>query len=79
VMVVRLVYPAGAESGMHTHAYATRTAYFEKGGLLEIHAENHDIKQMHIADGQALYLPAATHNIKNVGTTEIVIIEQELK
>jgi hypothetical protein len=30
-------------------------------------------------DGTASYLPAATHNVRNIGDTEIVIIETEIK
>ncbi len=30
-------------------------------------------------DGQTLFLPATTHNVRNIGQTEIVILETELK
>ena len=36
VEVVRLTYPVGAESGMHTHIHPNRVVYFVKGGTLEI-------------------------------------------
>jgi mannose-6-phosphate isomerase-like protein (cupin superfamily) len=36
-------------------------------------------QSLEVADGQAIYLPAATHNVRNVGDTEIVIIETEIK
>ena len=79
VQMVRLVYPVGSESGMHTHAYTARTAYFVTGGKLEVRTENGESKTMNVAAGDAFYLPAATHNLVNLGSTEIVIIEQELK
>ena len=36
VEVVRLTYPAGTESGMHTHIHPNRVVYFVKGGKLEL-------------------------------------------
>jgi mannose-6-phosphate isomerase-like protein (cupin superfamily) len=32
-----------------------------------------------VGDGEAVYLPAATHNVKNIGDDEIVILEVEIK
>jgi mannose-6-phosphate isomerase-like protein (cupin superfamily) len=34
---------------------------------------------LEVADGQALFLPATTHNVRNIGATEVVIIETEIK
>lgn len=81
VEVVRLTYPAGAESGMHTHKYHHRVVYFVKGGtlLLEPEDKNQASKQLEVVDGQTLYLPATTHNVRNIGSTEVIIVETELK
>ena len=81
VEVVRLTYPAGSESGMHSHDYPHRVAYVVRGGTLQSVPADPDqpTQIIELADGQAVYLPAATHNIRNVGQTEIVIIETELK
>ena len=81
VEVVRLVYPAGSESGMHTHKYPNRTIYFVKGGKLElIPGDNSQpTRVLEVADGTLLYLPATTHNVKNVGNSEIILIENEIK
>jgi mannose-6-phosphate isomerase-like protein (cupin superfamily) len=81
VEVVRLTYPAGSESGMHTHRYPNRVAYVVQGGKLEMVPGDSDEprQSLEVADGQAIYLPAATHNVRNVGDTEIVIIETEIK
>jgi mannose-6-phosphate isomerase-like protein (cupin superfamily) len=81
VQVVRLTYPVGTESGMHTHEFPNRAVYFVKGGRLSL-VSNDSAKTeriIEVVDGQALFLPATTHNVRNVGTTEIVIIETELK
>ena len=81
VEVVRLTYPPGSESGMHTHRYPNRVAYVVRGGRLEMVPGDSDEprQSIEVADGQAIYLPAQTHNVRNVGDTEVVIIETELK
>lgn len=81
VEMARMVYPAGSESGIHTHAYPTRTVYFIKGGKLELIPANksQETRVLEAVAGQTLYLPATTHNVRNIGTTEIIIIETEIK
>lgn len=81
VEVVRLTYPAGSESGMHTHIHPNRVVYFIKGGKLELLPENKSepSKVLNAKDGQTLFLPETTHNVKNIGDTEIVIVETEIK
>ncbi|MCJ8319273.1 MAG: hypothetical protein MJK12_06545 [Colwellia sp.] len=81
VEVVRLTYPVGTESGMHTHSQPHRVVYFVKGGKLELIPEDklQSSKIINVVDGETLFLPSTTHNVKNVGRTEIVIIETEIK
>jgi len=81
VEVVRLTYPAGSESGMHTHVHPNRVVYFVKGGKLELIPEdkNKPSKILNVKDGKTLYLPAMTHNVKNIGDNEIIIVETEVK
>ena len=81
VEVVRLTYPAGSESGLHSHAYPHRVAYVVKGGRLEMVPAGGETppQTVELVEGQAVFLPAATHNIRNVGETEVVIIETEIK
>ncbi len=81
VEVVRLTYAVGAESGMHTHKHPNRVVYFVKGGKLALIPENknHQSKVINVSDGQTLFLPATTHNVKNIGHTEIIIVETEIK
>lgn len=81
VEVIRAVYPVGTESGMHTHEYSNRVVYFVKGGKLELTSNdsNKPAKVLTVADGKTLFLPATTHNVKNIGTTEVVIVETEIK
>ena len=81
VQVVRLTYPIGTESGMHTHTFTHRVVYFVKGGELSLIPQdtNKASKTLIATDGQTLFLPATTHNVRNIGKTEVVIVETELK
>lgn len=81
VEVVRLTYPVGHESGMHTHIHPNRVVYFVKGGKLELIPEDkhQPSKVINVSDGKTLFLPSTTHNIKNIGSKEVVIIETEIK
>ena len=81
VEVVRLTYPAKSESGMHIHIHPNRVVYFVKGGKLELIPENKNeqSKVLDVKDGQTLFLPATTHNVKNIGDTKIIIVETEIK
>ncbi|MCL1126476.1 cupin domain-containing protein [Shewanella surugensis] len=81
IEVIRLTYPPGSESGMHTHEYEYRAVYFVKGGkLLLLSGKNDDQRHViNIPDGKSLFLPGVTHNVKNIGDTEVIIIETEIK
>ena len=81
VQVVRLTYPAGAESGMHTHEFPNRVVYFIKGGNLELVPADAQAESdiFMVGDGEAVYLPGVTHNVKNIGDGEIVILEVEIR
>ena len=81
VEVIRLTYPPGTESGMHTHVHPHRVVYVVTGGKLEmIPADKNKPSQVVKAKtGSTMFVPANTHNVKNIGTTEVVLIETELK
>lgn len=81
VEVIRLTYPVGTESGMHTHKHPNRVVHFVRGGKLEsIPADtSQPTRIITVPDGKTLFAPATTHNVRNVGTTEIIIIETEIK
>ena len=81
VQVIRLTYPAGTESGMHTHKFSNRVVYFVRGGTMElVPADGQGKSQvLKVADGEAVYMPAVTHNVKNIGDNEVVIVETEIK
>jgi mannose-6-phosphate isomerase-like protein (cupin superfamily) len=81
VEVVRLTYPVGSESGMHTHQHPNRVVYFVKGGKVELVPADQDssVSILTVEDGKTLFLPGTTHNVRNIGDTEVVIVETELK
>jgi mannose-6-phosphate isomerase-like protein (cupin superfamily) len=80
VEVVRLIYSVGTESGMHTHNHPHRVVYFVKGGKLELIPEGKkQSTTLNVSDGETLFLPSTTHNVKNIGNTEIIIVETEIK
>ena len=81
VQVVRLSYPPGAESGMHTHQFPNRVVYFVSGGKLELIPDDATIENLilEVKDGDTLFVPATTHNVKNIGSTKLVMIETEIK
>lgn len=81
VEVVRLTYPVGTESGMHTHIHPNRVVYFVKGGILELIPKDKNQKPtvINVSAGKTLFLPTTTHNVKNIGNTEVVIVETEIK
>ncbi len=66
---------------MHTHIHPNRVVYFVKGGILELVPldKQQQPKTLNVADGKILFLPSTTHNVKNIGNTEIIIVETEIK
>jgi quercetin dioxygenase-like cupin family protein len=79
VQLVRASYPVGTESGMHSHTFANRVVYVLQGGTVEIVPESGQSRTLQLQTGASLYLPAQTHNVKNIGNTEVILLETELK
>ncbi|WP_298769764.1 hypothetical protein [uncultured Shewanella sp.] len=81
VQIIRLTYPPGTESGMHTHDFPHRAVYFVKGGKLRLLSDNNESQRhvINIPDGKAFFMPKVAHNVINIGETEVIIIETEIK
>ena len=80
VEVVRLTYPPGTESGIHGHKHPHRVIYVLEGGELElIDATSKTTKRVTVVKDSVLYVPAATHNVRNVGDTQVKLLEVEIK
>jgi quercetin dioxygenase-like cupin family protein len=91
VQVLDLRYEPGSVTPLHTHEYPHRVLYIEAGGVLEILpgvkaadgtlslAPDAEAKSVKLTAGQTLWLPAATHRLRNVGKTFVRVIEIEVK
>lgn len=81
VEVIRLSYPPGTQSGMHSHQHPHRVVYVEQGGTLELVPEDDKLspQTVSLTPGTALFLPGTTHNVRNVGATTVVLVEVEIK
>jgi len=91
VQVLDLRYEPGSVTPLHTHEYPHRVLYIEAGGILEISpgvksddgllslVPDAELKRVKLTAGQTLWLPAATHQLRNVGKTFVRVIEVELK
>jgi quercetin dioxygenase-like cupin family protein len=91
VQVLDLRYEPGSATPLHTHKYPHRVLYIEAGGVLEIlpgvKADDGSLslvadaepKRVTLTAGQTLWLPAATHRLRNVGKTFVRVIEVEVK
>jgi len=81
VQLVRVSYPPGTESGMHSHVFPHRVVYVVQGGTVLLQPEDSGLaaKTLSLQSGDSLYLPAQTHNVKNIGNTDVILLETELK
>lgn len=78
VLVVENSYEPGAVSDEHTHD-SPRTVYVVSGGILEMVGPDGTVTQMEVLRGQALWRPAETHVVRNVGPTRVVVVETEIR
>ena len=69
VRVLRIAYPAGAKSAMHSHPDAIMIPLGNAKGQFTMPDGKKEDREM--INEVALYTPAATHNPANVGTTPL--------
>lgn len=81
VQAVRIRYAPGAASPLHTHKFPGRTIYVLQGGDLELlpSGDANKAKGISIKAGMTLWLPAQTHIVRNVGSSEVLVLEVEVK
>jgi beta-alanine degradation protein BauB len=77
VRVLRVSYPAGAKSVMHSHPDTVFISLAPSKARFT--APDGKFQDMDIAAESALYIPADTHNSSNIGTTPIDGILVEFK
>lgn len=81
VEVVRLSYPPGSQSGMHSHQHPHRVVYVLEGGTIKLvpQDDSKPAQTLKVQAGTSLFRPAETHNVVNVGDTRVILLETELK
>jgi beta-alanine degradation protein BauB len=79
VLVVRMVLDAGEADFVHQHN--DETVYFQKGGTLRIAEMGGETFEVTVPDGHVMWHPAWTHQVTNIGNTQVVaiIVEEKLQ
>lgn len=76
VMVLKMVLKPGETDLVHSHS--NETVYFEKGGKLKI-VENGKPFEVGVPDGHVMWHEAWTHQVTNMGDSEVIAIIVEEK
>ena len=61
------------------HSHPSETVYFIKGGKLKIHLPGGEAQEAEIPDGGVMWHEEWTHQVENVGTSEVHAIIVEAK
>lgn len=77
VRVLEVRIPKGREVALHSHP--DRIVYVVKGGTLRSFDASGKTTDYVLTPGQALSVAAQTHSAQNIGKSEIVVVEVELK
>lgn len=78
VRMVENLYEPGEESPLHSHDHA-RAVYVLDGGELELVDAAGEATRVRLEPGQAIWRPAETHVVRNVGRTAVRVLETEIK
>ena len=64
-----------------THSHPSETVYFVRGGKIKIHLPDGGVAEADIPDGHVMWNEAWTHQVENVGTSDIlaIIVESNQK
>ena len=77
VKVIEAEFAPGAATDWHSHP--NHILYALTDGKMEVTDKDKPAIVMDIKAGNAMYLPAVTHKIKNIGTATMKILVTELK
>lgn len=77
VRVLEMTLRAGEKDEVHSHP--SETVYFVKGTKVRIHLENGETLDADIPDGHVMWHEAWTHQVENVGRTDLYAIIVESK
>lgn len=78
VHVFELRFQPGGASPLHNHDYS-RVVYVLKGGMLELAKPDGTAKRKELTPGKVVWRPAESHTVTNVGSSEVRIVEIEVK
>ena len=76
VVVLKMVLKPGEADLIHSHR--NETVYFQKGGKLRI-IENGKAIEVEVPDGHVMWHEAWTHQVTNIGSTEVIAVIVEEK
>ncbi len=77
VRVLQMDLKAGETD--ETHSHPSETVYFIKGGKAKIHLPDGGAVEADIPDGHVMWNEAWTHQVENVGTSDVLAIIVESK
>ncbi len=77
VRVLEMTLRAGEKDEVHSHP--AETVYFIKGGKAKIHLPDGQSVDAELPDGHVMWNDAWTHQVENVGTSDIkaIIVESQ--
>ncbi len=77
VRVLQMDLKAGAKDEVHSHP--SETVYFVKGSKVKIRLSNGEVMEADIPDGHVMWHEEWTHQVENVGTSDLLAIVVENK
>ena len=77
VRVLEMTLKAGESDQVHSHP--SETVYFVKGGKVKIHLPDGGVMEADIPDGHVMWHEEWTHQVENVGSSDVHAIIVEAK
>lgn len=77
VTVISILFKPGDITKIHSHP--DNVTYVLSGGKMEYTDKGKKPQIINYKDGETIWMPAVTHIVKNVGTTNIKLLVVELK
>jgi beta-alanine degradation protein BauB len=78
VRVIATTYPPGAGVAMHEHPYP-HVVYVIEGGTVETTGPDGRTQRLEVAPGRTFWREAQSHSTRNVGDSQVRIVEVEIK
>lgn len=78
VVAIETTYPQGTSVPMHEHR-SPHVVYVVAGGTVETTAQDGNVITVPLRPGQTLWRDAQSHSTRNIGPTQVRILEVEIK